>query len=285
MKSKLIEQNLLPILVIYKELITDSLTYNTLSLSLNSVNVKLDLYIYDNSPADFFQVNNSDIISPFNIIYIRDVTNPGVSKAYNQGALYAKQSNKKYILLLDQDTKFPIHTINAYFEALNKYPNHKIFAPTLISKFGIISPGKSLLCRSSVETKILNSGINGLKNKSLLNSGLVIDLALFQSVNGFNEKIPLDFSDTYFIKIIQNKIKEFVLIDLKCQHSLSTENVKYENVLHRFKYYCLGVIEYSKISNSFWVYTWAFFRTFKLAIKFRKLDFICIYFKTVVHNS
>ena len=43
----------------------------------------------------------------FRIHYISDPTNPGVSKAYNVGFELARQLNKKWLLLLDQDTVFP----------------------------------------------------------------------------------------------------------------------------------------------------------------------------------
>ncbi len=281
MKANIAHSDILLIMVIYKEEITSSSTFISLHQRFDLTINKFDLYIYDNSPANFPQINISQIKSPYNITYVRDVTNPGVSKGYNKGASHATKLNKRYILLLDQDTKFPPNSLDLYLMNLNRYPNQQLFAPTLSSVLGVLSPGKSLLYRSSILSKILNPGVNSLKKKSLLNSGLLINLNLFNLVKGYHEKIPLDFSDTYFIEKIKNVIKDFILVELLCSHSLSTENTKYSSVLLRFKYYCLGAKHYSKISNKFWVYFWCLTRCVKLTFKYQKLSFIEVYIKSL----
>jgi len=268
-------EKILAILVVYKELIANTSTYTSLLQSLTHSGLKLDLFIYDNSPEEFIQV--VDLDPCFNVEYIRNTSNPGVSKAYNEGAAYASSKFKEWILILDQDTSFPITSIEQYLKSKNRYPQMKLFAPTLEASFGILSPGQSFLKHSSPSRAKLVTGLHMFTRKSLLNSGLLINISFFNEIGGYNENIPLDFSDTYFIEKVSKVINQFVLIDLICKHSLSSEISDYKTVLTRFKYYCIGAREYAKTSNWFLVYFWSFLRTVKLTIKFKRIDFLQVF--------
>ena len=69
----------------------------------------MDIVVYDNSPEynTSFIDNEKDNIY-FAIHYIADYSNSGVSKAYNITARLGRTLNKKYLLLLDQDTEIAL---------------------------------------------------------------------------------------------------------------------------------------------------------------------------------
>ena len=83
----------------------DSKAFITLNISAKNAKWEsLDLFLYDNSPE--FNKNLIDLFNQYNynIQYIPDYNNSGVSRAYNQAFKLGKEMKKKYILLLDQDT-------------------------------------------------------------------------------------------------------------------------------------------------------------------------------------
>ncbi len=91
---------ILAVLVLYKSRLEDSATFVSLSSSLKNSNAKMDIVVYDNSPTPM--VTESEHISDnWRIHYLHDETNPGVSKAYNEGFRIARKLQKRWLLLLD----------------------------------------------------------------------------------------------------------------------------------------------------------------------------------------
>ncbi|MDB4902490.1 MAG: hypothetical protein JWQ63_1771 [Mucilaginibacter sp.] len=244
-----VEEDVLAVLVLYKTKLSDSISFTSLTKSLQIIDRKIDLLVYDNFP----KYNNNERLNGYinwNITYYGDEDNSGVSKAYNTAASMALEKNKKWLLLLDQDTDFPIQTINEYITAINAYPKEKLFVPIMLTVDGnIISPGHlkfgrgfySKNVKQNFYSKNLKSGINNLKEYSCINCGMCIDLMAFNENNGYNELIKLDFSDHDFVRRFKTHTNTFVVIDLKVKHFLSTVM---KNSFHsdkvRFKYYLDG---------------------------------------------
>lgn len=268
-KQKMIE--VLAILVLYRCKLEESRAFNSLTCSLNKENEKMDMLVYDNSPIP--QYNKKTFCKGnINIIYISDVFNSGVSKAYNTGASYARYKGKKWLLLLDQDTFFPLNAILKYRE--QQQSPYMLHVPILKCGKNCVSPcyylggyGKAL--------KYYKLGLNSFKRISLLNSGLFISLILFRKVGGYNENIPLDFSDHYFISCVKKYIREFNVLDIQCEHSLSSSEMNMNKVLFRFEFYIKGAKEYSKYNKMLKLFVLA--RLVKLTIKFKSWQFVKCY--------
>lgn len=91
-------KQLLFVIVIYNLDFHQSSTYQTLLLPHSDI----PTYIIDNSLY-------SQIVQDSNVIfYSHHPDNPGVSFAYNEAAKYAKENGYGWMLLLDQDTHFPM---------------------------------------------------------------------------------------------------------------------------------------------------------------------------------
>ncbi len=266
--------SILFVIVLYKCKLSDSLTYLSMLNSLTNLGFNPDILIYDNSPdIQDAPLNNQEKL---NIIYVADKLNGGVSKAYNYAATIAGRK-KKWLLLFDQDTFFPTDFIQVYIKAIQKNPTEKLFAPVMLTDNDkIISPCVFKLKRGFYG-KDKEPGIYSLKNRSLINCGLCINLLSFRNIGGYNEKIKLDFSDHDFVSRFNTQISDrFVLIDLKVKHQLSTalKNTLTADIV-RFDYYLEGA---SQFSSSFGEATIlninALLRALKLGVVHKRFIFI-----------
>jgi len=232
-------ESILATIVLYKTSLYDSKTFLSLTQSLKAQNICLDLVVYDNSP----EFNQDSIFQHPNwrITYIADINNSGVSKAYNTAAEIAGELGKRWIIFFDQDTTFPENTIDSYIKTINNYPDYKLFAPIMLSNQTIISPCRFKFMRGT-SFKSVDAGVNKLQNKSVINCGMCVDTDAFEKNNGYNELLKLDFSDHDFVRRFKKNVtNEFVVIDLKVQHELSTKSKNsLDSDLIRFDHYLAG---------------------------------------------
>ena len=165
----------------------------------------IDIFVYDNSA----ELQNVPEIEGVTFYYVHDKSNTGVSKAYNVGIQKAKELQKDLMLILDQDTNFSLEYIEKYLQKYNIYGNNFLYAPVVCNgdMTKIYSPATLInfvgKAQPFEDFKIIEQ--YDLTDKSVINSGLMIPLELFEKIGGYNEKLKLDFSDIYFIE----KYKEF----------------------------------------------------------------------------
>lgn len=221
------------ILVLYKTKLVDSVAYNSFIKYALPQN-EFSLFVYDNSP-ETVQIESSEKIK-----YVSDTSNPGVSKAYNQGALYAKNNGFEWIILLDQDTSFRNHS---YLECCSKMfedPDINLIAPLVYTAEGVFSP---LYCSHHCPRcyNYKTNEMNDIDRAAIVNSGMVIRVSAFFEVGGYNEEVPLDLSDYQFIERYKKKYKTFFLIDFILDQSFSNNVDSYESLLRRFGFYVKGV--------------------------------------------
>jgi len=271
--------NILFILVIYKVNLDDSNSFQALINCCEDSAIKIDIFIYDNSPLSLVSKNQ---ISKYksNVYYVHDKTNPGVSKAYNQGNKLAKNLNKKWLFLLDQDTQFNQKDLIKYYQSVIDNNDIKLFAPILVSSHSniIYSPCRYLFkkgfCLKNVET-----GRQKLTQKSVLNSGLLIDTEMFNQIGGYNEKLKLDFSDFDFIDRYRKNNNLFFVVSCYFKHDLSSTDNNVDNVLNRFRYYCESVKNLLKYDfDILMLLIIVLFRTLKLSFRHKTYKFLSIFF-------
>lgn len=259
----------LAVLVLYKCTLLDSETFRSLNASLEIENKHLTMLVYDNSPIGLYDKPDF-CIGNIKVHYISDPSNPGVSKAYNVGADYAYSKDKKWILLLDQDTTFPENTVYSYIDHIRN--QELIGVPILLSGSSCISPCKYRYGKGYIWRQY-KLGIVDFKSKSLLNSGMLIPLSLFFEVGGYNEKIKLDFSDHYFVDCVKKKYVYFNVLNIVCNHELSVSDKDGEKNILRFESYLKGAYEYRKNINSIPFYLIILLRTLKLTLRYKTLSY------------
>ncbi len=270
-------EDLLVILVIHKMKIDESPAYKSISQALPLQSLPVSLFIYDNSPNPQLYSSTKN----WDIDYTHDITNPGVSKAYNLGATFAKAESKKWLLLCDQDTEFPLDIFSKFQTASDDNPNVEIFAPSMRDREGIVSP---FLFRQNrgIRLKKIEPGIHSLKNFKVINSGLLVSCSLFQRAGGYDERFRLDFSDLAFIERVIPYCDRFLLIDSVAKHNLNSHD-SVDLALERFRVYIRSAFLYPNIAGkNFLPLINAFLRAVKFSLKFRSTKFIFVLIKEVV---
>lgn len=265
------------IVVIYNEKIENSKTLTSLDKGLSDNNI-LDLIIYDNSKI-CQEVENINF-KKFRIKYIHNPNNPGVSFAYNYGAEQAKKSNKRWLLLLDQDTYFNEDFFEKANTAIAKFNHIKLFAPILkLSNNVILSPCKFSFHGRHLET--ITSGNNSFYDNSPLNSGIIVCVNAFLEVGGYNIKVPLDLSDHQFIEKFKQRYKSyFVVNSIGLQNFSAIEDNKQKQII-RFKYYCKGVFNFETniVFKKQIMILFLVLKTIKKSIKYSTFGFFTILFR------
>lgn len=272
------------IIVLYKTKIPESKSYITLQKSLSDNKQKIDLIIYDNSPAynsDYGDINSSF----FNITYIPDYDNSGVSKAYNTAFNIAKDTGKKYLLLLDQDTDIPVNFIHELINSINL--GYDLIFPFLISNNQVISPCNFRFGRGSVlKKKHFCPGLHNLKNINFLNSGAIVSLEVFEKAGGYDLRLPLYYSDFNFFNRVKKITDTYYSMNVNCYHEMSSNDTSdLEKFNFRFKCYCEGAIKcYDNIGGKLIMLFNIFARTLILSLKLKTTLLIKTSIKTVYDN-
>ena len=275
--------SLLIVLVLYKSDLETSESFQSIEACLKSTNSDVDVFIYDNSPQQLdFSLNRYNS----KIRYVWDSSNPGVSKAYNEGSAFAENDGKKWLLILDQDTEFDSDFLIKYYDACNSNPTLSLFAPILKLNSGeIYSPCTYKFPRTAILKKI-DIGITELKNLSLLNSGMLIGTNVFKEVGGYDERLKMDFTDFEFIDRYRKTSNNFFVVDTIGIHGFSGINDKFNASLDRFSRYCQSFEVMCSIHSGFLekmtLRIVALLRCIKLAVKFKDTGFISIYLKFLV---
>lgn len=267
----------LAVLVLYKTPLSESTTFVSLTKALKIENTRLDLFVYDNSPG-------AQLITDFpfwNIFYCHDPTNPGVSKAYNEGFKKAKEIGKKWLLLLDQDDVYSESSILHYRTAVNENIECNIFAPVVMVKGSVICSPFRMRFGGGWRIKGIKPGPHALSQFLLINSGLLISVSAFEKAGGYEEKFPLDFSDLDFIKRLRMEYDQFVVIPTTVQHSFAINSKQtLENQLTRFQSYVKAAKlfrkKYDEANRS--IMLRSFVMAVKLSLRHLSLRFVKEYF-------
>lgn len=237
------------VIVLYKCKLKESISFITLKEQLNdSIQTSFGYYIHDNSPEPDSEALEITKNNPL-FFYTHDPLNSGLSVAYNNSALFARDAGCQYLLISDQDTSWDDNFINEILLAVANHPNIKLFAPILKTAKGMpVSPTRYYLKKGHCCN--LLPGIYPLKKYSPVNSGLFIDLKAFLEVGGYNEKVRLDFSDFQFIERFCEKYDSFCVIPSHSIQDFSGDVVDIEKQKARYEIFCESTRMCTK--NSFW---------------------------------
>jgi GT2 family glycosyltransferase len=256
--------------VLYNKSISDL----PLLKSLAGSGAKIDLFVYDNSRL----AQKVPGLQNANIYYEHDEKNSGVSRAYNQAYKKAKALNKSLLLVLDQDSAFEIGFLHAYMQMYRKYGQAYLYAPIVTnpSSTKIYSPAllRHFVGKTRDAEQFTYEETYSLNGKSVINSGLMIPLRIFEEIGGYNEALKLDFSDVYFIEKYKNTHPKIVLVNIRLKHSISGDEAKdFDKEHHRFKHYCSASRELERSLKTRVLWS-PLRRALRLTQKYKSLKFI-----------
>jgi rhamnosyltransferase len=260
-------KEILFVVVLYRKKPEESPTLRFIATLSEKFPQSISVFIYDNSPE-------ASIIDCSNAIYRHDPSNSGVSKAYNESSKVAVKQNRRWLLLLDQDTEAKVALIEQFHAAIGEYKYSVAFVPMLRDSEGILSPfrwsiGKGKRITAMEKTLLLNK-------YRFANSGLLIQTKAFMDAGGYEESICLDFSDIAFGEKLKTVTNHFVVINLDIGHHFSgSARASAHEAVSRFKYFCSGALSMGKIFGSRYIYiARVFMRAMKLTMTYRKTFFL-----------
>ena len=234
------------VIVLYHTELADSKSYQSVSKAFKTYAADhrpIDLIVVNNGPLSI-TINEDDPLFRFHFKELLD--NPGVSKAYNIAAALAGDLQKRWLLILDQDTHLPPDFWNQYCQSIRGYPNMPVYAPRLYADNILISPCGYRYYRGYLLTD-LAAGTHPMQGRNVLNSGLLIDVNAFRRVEGYDEKVRLYFSDFVFFDRLKEQYTTFAVVDVNLQHELSSTDYSAQSTaVQRFSLYCEGARAASK---------------------------------------
>ncbi|MDE6300851.1 MAG: hypothetical protein K2M19_03965 [Muribaculaceae bacterium] len=221
---------ILIVIVIYKQAVGESRSYNLFN------SLKQDILIIDNSPES----GNKTAIN--SVDYISFPDNPGLSKAYNVAAEYAKKNGYDWILLADQDTRFDDDIIDKLKKASRRHPDIKLFCPFIVAGDKLMSP----VPLNNYFTKLENIGFIeetwlDIRKTAIINSGMFINVNAFLKAGGYNEDVFLDYSDFNFLVRFGKLYNKAICIDSVAHQEFSNQVQTISQKLNRFKLFCQSV--------------------------------------------
>ena len=232
---------ILCVIVLYKQELKDSTSFKRIIKAVDHC-ANIGVFVYDNTPQQTIFEDNSDIDD---FKYVSDVTNPGVSKAYNEGAKYAKEKGYDWILILDQDTDFQDNKYIEYCEpSVEEHPEEVLFVPRVYYGDNVILSPLPTRHHIAYQKELTTNEAHPLNHVSIINSGTLIRTDTFMEVGGYNEKVPLDFSDHQFFERLKKRVNHFFLMDYTLYQSFSNKVDDINSLKVRFRYFCKGARNY-----------------------------------------
>jgi len=137
------------------------------------------IFVFDNSEAK--SAIQDDLIKLSKIEFYQDFKNEGIARRLNQACEMAIKEQYDWLLTMDQDSKFNENSLATYFDCFKNY-QHK----EKVAMFGTSFSRKKQLTSPSC------AAINAEK---LITSGSLLNLSLFTSIGGFDEKLFIDAVD------------------------------------------------------------------------------------------
>lgn len=268
---------LMVVLVLYKMEVHESPTVISLTTALQSIQQRSSIFIYDNSPHEHrYKLNEL-----WATTYRHNSNNPGVSKAYNEGFKCAKAQNKTWMLLVDQDTVFPVNSFDEYQKTMVKF-NCPIIIPQLADQTAIVSPLKFYLGGGQRLSEVRKDRPLNLSEFFFHNSGLLISIDEFEKAGMYDERFPLDFSDFSFVCRLRRHNQFFAVANVIATHHLAaTSPANMSDRLKRFQSYLNAARCFkNNYRPSDWMISFrASLRAIKLSLEFKNFQFIVSYFR------
>ncbi len=230
-------KDILYVLVIYGCRVEDSEAFRTL-IAPYSGEIR-NTFVYDNSR----QVQATE----YNVAeYIHDTGNGGLGKAYNEAGRFASRNGYKWMLLLDQDTRFPKGALSCYKKAAAVAPAQMVVPRHKVSNGKYLSPTPYFM-KSSDLCDQAPAGLVRFKECAPINSGMMLTVESFNKAGGYDERVWLDFSDICFVEKYKKHYAFFyVMPEVTCVQSYSGLDDNSTNIYKRFCIYLECARNYPK---------------------------------------
>jgi len=218
-----VRERILAVAVLYKRAAEQSQSIAALRRLLVEGRIPaeaLDLMICDNSP--YAQPAPAWIAGG----YVRDVTNPGLARCYNQALQRAVEAGVPWLMLLDQDTTVTeeyVHEVLDTAEALGRDQKVVAMVPKLIQGGVICSP---IQPPRYGPARAISAEYQGVAEGRLhaFNSGAVVRVSAVREIGGFPEEFALDYLDHATFTGLQRRGGKLLVLRSELEHELSSND-------------------------------------------------------------
>ena len=272
------EHEILFVIATYKDKYFECESYKRLVESFNTFgkNNILNIYVADNTNVPNWNLDHPKHSENVNINYHHFPTNPGLPYVYNKSAQFATDNNFKWIVFLDQDTKLPN---NFYQEYVSINQTEVIYCPLVFSEGKLMSPSAYKFYRSAIIDLPSTSSI-ALSGHSCINSGLLLRTDFFMKIDGYNDRLFLDFADHDFIeKVYKSGIKKLGIINVILEQDFSSNTHNKLQAIGRYRTFVKDLLNFKKKRNKVKIFFYVDLpHVLKLTIQYRSLAFAKIRF-------
>lgn len=191
--------------------------YNPTDEDINNINTYIDdidiLYVMDNSSKE----NKARLPKNKKINYIFNNENLGIAKPLNEASEMAREKGYKWILTMDQDTKFKKNIIPKIKEKIIN---------TDCSNIGIITPWHKTKLKTIKPKEKIDYPLD------VMTSGNFVNLDIHKKINGFKEWLFIDGVDIeYCLNLKKNNYQVMRLNELEIEHNLG--NIFYKKFFNK----------------------------------------------------
>ncbi|MGZ5190971.1 MAG: glycosyltransferase [Flavisolibacter sp.] len=184
---------------------------NTVENILSYSSSVTKVYIADNTEIPVAKIIDSITSAIPDCVYIHDGNNNGIAARLNEVCRRAKADGFDFILTMDQDSAFDDGVIANYFRCFDEFSDKK-----RVSMFGVQYENPqwvSALCHPVAWT-------------TLITSGSLVNLGLFEQTGGFDENLFIDTVDfEYCYRSIQKRFKIILFKNILLTHHLGTKSL------------------------------------------------------------
>ena len=196
--------------------------YNPSDSVLKSIDSYIDdidiLYVVDNSSSD-----NSKMFCGKKIKYIANLDNLGIAKALNIGAQNAIEDGYKFLLTMDQDSRFEKGGLAILKKNIIEYDKNtdliKLFGNNL-NNIGIFTPVHVINNDPSImgmPSSKFDSPVN------VMTSGNIINLDIYKKIGGFKDWFFIDCVDfDYCLNLRRHGYNIVRLNEIRLNHELGS---------------------------------------------------------------
>lgn len=173
-----------------------------------------------------FAIDNSDqkkadiierLLKNSNVYYIDNYGNKGIAHALNIGAKKAIEMGYEWLLTMDQDSLFQPEVIQNYFECWDNYPAKQLIA--------IFSP-----VHFPLKPSLHNDTCTSVPKTHVMTSGNLLNLTVFQRLQGFNEQLFIDEVDhEYCLRAHLSGYNVIEFSHISLSHNLGIPTTIYKN--------------------------------------------------------
>lgn len=209
------------VIVLYRRNASKSEAYVSLKKLLDAgFGGMVELLVCDNSPYE--QPAPDD----FRGAYLRDLTNPGLARCYNEALRRAEPIEASWLMLLDQDTVVTgeyLYEVSENAEILKNEDDIVAMVPALIDGDVVCSP---IYPPMYGPPRAVNADMHGPATTLLhaLNSGAVLRVSAIRKIGGFPLDFPLDYLDHATFFQLQHEGRKIFLLRSRLQHKLSSNS-------------------------------------------------------------